>query len=277
MQRLPVLFIVENNRYSVYSPPEVRRHPKFSLCDLAVSLGASSSQHDGNDALAVQQAINNAVNAIRAGSGPSVLEFSVYRWREHCGPNYDNDIGYRTEEEFLAWKALEPVQMLRNALSNVKEDLVQIEAEWAIQIKQEIKKAFAFAEQSSFPDCQHRLKESFVYNDSRELTYAQAINEAIRTAMSADDRVICYGLGVPDPKGVFGTTTGLAEQFGTKRVFDVPTSENAFTGVGIGASMTGLLPIMTHQRLDFFLLAIDQLVNAAASGISCLVIKFQFR
>ena len=100
------------------------------MCDLAVSLGANSSQHDGNDALAVQQAINNAVNAIRAGSGPSVLEFSVYRWREHCGPNYDNDIGYRTEEEFLAWKALEPVQMLRNALSNVKEDLVQIEAEW---------------------------------------------------------------------------------------------------------------------------------------------------
>lgn len=100
--------------------------------------------------------------------------------------------------------------------------------------------------------------------NTRELTYAQAINEAIRTAMSADERVICYGLGVPDPKGVFGTTVGLAEQFGTKRVFDVPTSENAFTGVGIGASMTGLLPIMTHQRLDFFLLAIDQLVNAAA-------------
>lgn len=161
VQRLPVLFIVENNRYSVYSPPEVRRHPKFSLCDLAVSLGANSSQHDGNDALAVQQAINNAVNAIRAGSGPSVLEFSVYRWREHCGPNYDNDLGYRTEEEFLAWKALEPVQMLRNALSNVKEDLVQIEAEWAIQIKQEIDEAFAFAEQSSFPDSSASFEGEF--------------------------------------------------------------------------------------------------------------------
>ena len=101
-------------------------------------------------------------------------------------------------------------------------------------------------------------------DETRELSFAQAVNEAIQIAMSSDERVICYGLGVTDPKGVFGTTSGLVEKFGQKRVFDVPTSENAFTGVGIGASMTGLVPIMTHQRLDFFLLAVDQLVNAAA-------------
>lgn len=98
----------------------------------------------------------------------------------------------------------------------------------------------------------------------RELSFAQAVNEAIEVAMSTDPSVICYGLGVPDPKGVFGTTLGLQEKFGSDRVFDMPTSENAMTGVAIGAALHGLRPIMVHQRLDFFLLAMDQLVNNAA-------------
>ena len=98
----------------------------------------------------------------------------------------------------------------------------------------------------------------------RNRTYAQAINEALAIALEIDNSVICYGLGVPDPKGVFSTTLGLQERFGEERVFDIPTSENVMTGVAIGASLNGIRPIMTHQRLDFFLLAMDQLVNNAA-------------
>ncbi len=94
--------------------------------------------------------------------------------------------------------------------------------------------------------------------------YSEAINEAFFTAMEHDSSVICYGLGVPDPKGVFGTTLGLQEKFGNERVFDMPTSENAMTGVAIGASLNGIRPVVTHQRLDFFLLAMDQLINNAA-------------
>jgi pyruvate dehydrogenase E1 component beta subunit len=77
-------------------------------------------------------------------------------------------------------------------------------------------------------------------------------------------KVLCYGLGVDDPKHIFDTTTGLQEKFGEERVFDMPTSENAMTGVAIGASLVGYRSVMVHQRLDFFLLAMDQLVNAAA-------------
>ena len=95
-------------------------------------------------------------------------------------------------------------------------------------------------------------------------TFAQAINDAHHVVMSSDPSVICFGLGVTDPKAIFGTTKGLAESFGPERVFDVPTSEAALTGVATGAALGGLRPIMTHQRLDFFLLAMDQLVNAAA-------------
>lgn len=99
---------------------------------------------------------------------------------------------------------------------------------------------------------------------SRELSFSAAINEAMHQAMESDNNVISYGLGVDDPKAIFGTTSGLKEKFGGERVFDMPTSENAMTGVAVGAAMLGIRPVMVHQRLDFFLLAMDQLVNSAA-------------
>ena len=99
---------------------------------------------------------------------------------------------------------------------------------------------------------------------SREISFAEAIREGLSVAMELDPKVICYALGIDDPKGTFGTTLGLQERFGPSRVFDTPTSENAMTGIGIGAALNGIRPVMTHQRLDFFLLAMDQLVNNAA-------------
>ena len=99
---------------------------------------------------------------------------------------------------------------------------------------------------------------------TQKITFAQAINQALTQAMRQEKSVICYGLGASDPKGVFGTTLGLEKEFGSSRVFDMPTSENAMTGVAIGAALNGIRPVMCHQRLDFFLLALDQLVNNAA-------------
>ena len=98
----------------------------------------------------------------------------------------------------------------------------------------------------------------------RLITFVEAIKEAIDQSMQKDGNVIVFGLGVDDPKAIFGTTEGLQKKYGRNRVFDVPTSENAMTGVGIGAAIDGKRPLMVHQRLDFFLLAMDQLVNSAA-------------
>ena len=97
-----------------------------------------------------------------------------------------------------------------------------------------------------------------------QIKFADAINQAISSSMTENENVICFGLGVTDPKHVFDTTKNLEEKFGGERVFDIPCSENAITGIGIGASLNGAIPVMTHQRLDFFLLAMDQLVNSAA-------------
>ncbi len=98
----------------------------------------------------------------------------------------------------------------------------------------------------------------------QNMLFSQAINDALHIAMALDKKVLCYGLGVDDPKRIFGTTLGLQERFGNQRVFDTPTSENAMTGVAIGVGLRGFRSIMVHQRMDFFLLAMDQLVNSAA-------------
>lgn len=95
-------------------------------------------------------------------------------------------------------------------------------------------------------------------------TFAEQINWAQYAAMEVDPTMLSFGLGIDDPKAIFNTTKGLADTFGPERVFDMPTSENAMTGVGIGAAFSGSRVLMTHQRLDFFLLAMDQLVNNGA-------------
>jgi pyruvate dehydrogenase E1 component beta subunit len=98
----------------------------------------------------------------------------------------------------------------------------------------------------------------------REITYAQAVREGLDNAMEHDPRVIVIGEGVPDPKAIFNTTVNLREKYGGKRVFDMPLSENGITGICIGAALSGLRPVLVHQRIDFALLSMDQLVNNAA-------------
>ena len=98
---------------------------------------------------------------------------------------------------------------------------------------------------------------------NRPLKFFQAINEAIDLCMTKDPAVYIMGLGVPDPKGIFGTTLGLLEKHGRGRVMDMPTSENGMTGVAIGSAIVGMRPILTHQRMDFTLYSIEQIVNQA--------------
>ena len=98
----------------------------------------------------------------------------------------------------------------------------------------------------------------------KELLFTDVVNLTLKEVMKSDKNVVLYGLGVDDPRGIFGTTQGLQKIFGPDRVFDMPASENAMTGIGVGMSLNGIRPIMNHQRMDFFLLAMDQLINNAA-------------
>ena len=90
------------------------------------------------------------------------------------------------------------------------------------------------------------------------------VNEGLDKALALDDKVLCYGLGMNDSVRIFGTTAGLVEKHGEDRVFDMPTAENGMTGIGIGLAINGFRPILSHCRLDFMLLAMDQIINGAA-------------
>lgn len=99
---------------------------------------------------------------------------------------------------------------------------------------------------------------------SRELSYSEALHEATAQEMERDPSVFVFGLGVDDPKGMYGTTLGLHDRFGPSRNFDTPLSEDAMTGLAIGAALAGMRPIHVHQRMDFLMLCMNQLVNLAA-------------
>lgn len=98
----------------------------------------------------------------------------------------------------------------------------------------------------------------------RNVSYGEAIHEALIQEMERDPSVFVYGLGVDDPLGIYGTTKDLHKRFGADRNFDTPLSEDAMTGVGVGAALAGMRPVHVHQRMDFLLLCMNQLVNMAS-------------
>ncbi len=151
IKQLPVLYICENNLYSVYSPIQVRQPANRKIYELARSLGVPSETGDGNDVLDVYAKTSRAVASIRSGGGPVLLEFSTYRWREHCGPNFDNDIGYRSEQEYLDWKQKDPVEVFEAKLCGDEVLSKEALSEMERSIVAEVNDAFAFAENSPFP------------------------------------------------------------------------------------------------------------------------------
>lgn len=152
LKKLPALFICENNLYSVYSPLSVRQPEGRKIHEMVAAIGLHSEAVDGNDAEAVYTATARAVMVARAGEGPAFLELATYRWREHCGPNFDNHIGYRTEAEYESWKERDPIAALQKKLVDrgvVSNIAVQAQV---LKVATEVAAAFDFAENSPFPE-----------------------------------------------------------------------------------------------------------------------------
>ena len=151
LKALPVLFVCENNGYSVYSPLDVRQAPGRDRCALAAAHGLVAVRADGNDVERTYLLAAAAVERARAGRGPSYLELDTYRWLEHCGPNVDDDLGYRTPEEAAAWHARCPLATYRDTClaRGVVTEADLIAAEAAIRV--EIEAAFARAKAAPFP------------------------------------------------------------------------------------------------------------------------------
>ena len=151
LQQLPIVFVCENNLYSVYSPLRVRQPAGREVTCLAKGHSMESLQGDGNDVVEVYRLAQQAIVKAREGGGPTFLEFKTYRWREHCGPNYDNDLGYRPQRELHAWQRRCPLAIFKARLFQ-KGILSSQDIEAMVEtIRAEIQDSLDFAQQSAFP------------------------------------------------------------------------------------------------------------------------------
>jgi len=150
LKKLPVLFICENNFFSVYTHLS-ERQPARPIYKLAQGHGMEASKHDGNNVLEVYKTAEEAIKKIRTGRGPVFLEFLTYRHREHCGPNFDDDLGYRDEKEVKFWKKKDPVANFENYLLKNKITSQGVLDDIKNEMKGKIDRAFNFAQKSRFP------------------------------------------------------------------------------------------------------------------------------
>ncbi|MBP2328659.1 pyruvate dehydrogenase E1 component alpha subunit [Kibdelosporangium banguiense] len=147
LNRLPIIFVCENNGYSMSSPLSARQPPGTSILRWAQGLGVQGVPADGNDVFAVAAAAGEAARRVRAGEGPYFLELATYRWREHVGPNRDG----RDEAEVDSWVARCPIRQATDALRAADPDIDQAVVRWQSEARAEIAEAIAMAKTSSFP------------------------------------------------------------------------------------------------------------------------------
>ncbi|MBU6178002.1 MAG: hypothetical protein KGO80_09605, partial [Bacteroidetes bacterium] len=150
LAKLPVVFICENNKYSVFSP-QLKRQVRDNLSEKVAAFGVKAIPLFGNDVLAVYRALKEGMEHARSGGGPVFIEAYTYRWSGHYGPASDDLVGYRPNEEIKFWKDNCPIKLLKNTLLRQKIWGGTFEESCSSSIRVEIEDAFAFAKESKFP------------------------------------------------------------------------------------------------------------------------------
>lgn len=146
LKKLPIIFICENNLYAIHTHQQ-QRQPISNICDRVRSYGIPAERIEDNDAIALHKQVSQTVEALRKGQpGPFFFECMTYRWKEHVGPNEDFHLGYRTQAEAQPWIENDPIKRLGEKLEVQQRQQIETEVEARIQ------EAFAFAEDSPFPD-----------------------------------------------------------------------------------------------------------------------------
>ena len=268
--RLPVLFVCENNHYALSTS---YRHSTAieSVAARAAAYGIPGVRIDGNDVVAVHGAIGEAVARARAGDGPSLIEALTWRWGQHS--MRANLPDPRTDGEMADWKARDPIARLRSMLS--EREIIAVRSWMRSTPRRSRSWTTPWRSPRAARSPRRALLETAVYaphvafeepaeRGSRELTFAQALNEAMAQEMARDPTVFLMGEDVGATGGIFQVSKGLMERFGAERVRDTPISEATFCGAGVGAAIAGMRPIVEVQIFDFVTLMMDMIVNQAA-------------
>jgi len=265
---LPVVFFCENNGYAEFSQTATQH--AATLEQRAAGYGIGHVGVDGNDVVATIATMGEVVDGVRAGGGPVLVEAATYRWHGH----YEGDPErYRTPEELAEWQARDPLvvheQVLRDA--GVSDDeLAAVRSEVDAQLDADVEAARAMEGPpvSSLHDFvvrprPERPEPAPVADDAEVFRTMDAVRLALEAELETDDRVLVAGIDVGAGGNVFGLTRGLQERFGD-RVRDTPISETAVVGLGVGAAMAGMRPVVEVMYLDFLGVCFDQLLNQAA-------------
>jgi 2-oxoisovalerate dehydrogenase E1 component len=292
---VPVIFMVMNNQYGESG----QQRGEVTGIDFIAERGFAYSKNgmhaevvNAINVLAVRDAVKRAVERIRKGEGPVLLEFWGYRFMGHSLSDTlekPENGTYRTYNELQAWKKYDPLEIYAKELidagvltpheiENLKKEYRQRNENIAAKViespnpdpKDMTKYVFKEDSIDSFVPEKFRnvtvLKEpKFKDRDPEvEINYKEAIIEALYQEMRRDGRVLMWGEDIADYGGSFGETKGLLEIFGRDRIFNTAISEAAIVGAGVGAAMRGLRPVVEIMYIDFILIAMDQIANQAA-------------
>jgi 2-oxoisovalerate dehydrogenase E1 component len=263
-----LVWFCENNGYAEFSPASTQH--ATTLERRAAGYGVDHVGVDGNDVVATAAAMDDVVSSVRSGHGPVVVEATTYRWHGH----YEGDPErYRSPDEVREWEGRDPLltheRRLRDAGvgdDEIKalESAVAEELDGAVEAARRLDPPAA----TTLTDFVVRARPSFVEpaplpDDAPVFRTMDAIRTALEAELTADERVFVAGIDVGEGGNVFGLTRGLQERFGD-RVRDTPISETAIVGVGVGAAMAGMHPVVEVMYLDFLGVCFDQLLNQAA-------------
>lgn len=270
-ERLPVIFVCENNGWAEMTPGSYTG--SLPISDRARTYGMAGVTVDGCDPLAVREAVAIAADRARAGEGPTLIECNTVRLWGH----YNRDIQhYRSVKDRQAAEARDPIVRLRRLLESSgvsAEDLASMGQSVESDIRAAVEQALA----SPAPDPRTLHEHLFASPSAtsgprasaasgrQRMTYAAAVNRALHDAMAAREEVIVFGEDVGKPGGVFGLTRNLQKQYGPARVFDTPIAESSILGSAVGSAIEGMRPVAEVMFADFLLVALDQIVNQAAN------------
>ncbi len=280
---LPVIYICENNLYGMSVPFEKASKLK-NIADRACAYGIPGVVVDGMDVLAIREVVSQAAARARRGEGPTLIECKTYRWFGH---SRSDPRVYRTKEEEQSWKDRDPILLLKEKLLKAElatEEELKVIEEGAMEV---IETATRFALESPDPPAEELCLDVYVYTetpaeeieqerrlrqqvrndpDMRQITYREALNEALREEMDRDPRVFIMGEDVGLYGGAYQVTRGLFADYGGERVLDTPISEATIGGAAVGAAMTGMRPVAEIMYVDFTPLAMDQIANQGAKN-----------
>jgi 2-oxoisovalerate dehydrogenase E1 component len=280
---LPVVFLIENNQWGL-STPATDQYACADLADRAAGYGMPGQLVDGNDVLAVREAVADAAERARAGKGPTLLEAKTFRMRGHEEAS-GND--YVPAEQIAAWVARDPIARFEARLDQ-QGTLGRDEREaLRTELRAEVDRLVADALAAPAPASTAEAELAGVYagpaplrrsapapgsppdgpgtGDGGEMRYVDAISDALWVALQADDRVLILGQDIAEYGGVFKVTEGLAAEFGRDRVRNTPIIESGALGAALGLALDGFRPIVELQFGDFVSCGFNQLVNNLAT------------